>query len=483
MGASCCAWPSSTPTRALTRSCCSCGPSSCCRRGHDVAGGGADRRGGAGPIASMRCFRTVPPDDIAHPRRSLPGAGRSARRGWGSLRIRSRSRGSFRWPTARHRSRARSHSSRFRAATPSIRSATSTTKTTSRRTRGGRPRGTFRVQQWLEDDRFARAGRDGRGLAGRGDRRGPVRARAESRSRIGPEGTVPVMVFGHGIFANPSLYLDQADDSLLGQPARRGGRVHRDQHHLARGLTTKDLSVALEVANDFANFHQLTDLLVQGQLNTRALIEYAQAGGLLDDPVFQGASGQSLADKDQIVYYGISLGAIRGGRSSSRTTRPSAPRRCTWGARGGRPCSSGRATGEQFELFITASVPAAADRQFLYAVSQLWWDPVDPMSYASALADRVLPAAVRGRRRAGAEPRHGGRSRGPRRCRCCSRPGPRPRASPPSPRRSRPDRGRWCASIRSSRCRRPRTAPPPVTDAHTTPRTWDGGAACRSSTT
>ena len=38
-----------------------------------------------------------------------------------------------------------------------------------------------------------------------------------------------------------------------------------------------------------------------------------------------------------------------------------------------------------FELLVTQTVTDPLDRQRLYALSQLWWDPVDPMSYVSDL--------------------------------------------------------------------------------------------------
>ena len=32
-------------------------------------------------------------------------------------------------------------------------------------------------------------------------------------------------------------------------------------------------------------------------------------------------------------------------------------------------------------------VPEPADRQLMYSVSQLWWDPVDPATYAAELTE------------------------------------------------------------------------------------------------
>jgi hypothetical protein len=41
-----------------------------------------------------------------------------------------------------------------------------------------------------------------------------------------------------------------------------------------------------------------------------------------------------------------------------------------------------------FEYLVELDVPNAADRQVLYALTQLWWDAVDPVAYAPELSGR-----------------------------------------------------------------------------------------------
>ena len=123
-------------------------------------------------------------------------------------------------------------------------------------------------------------------------------------------GTVPVMVFGHGIFANPGLYLDEPDDpSSVVRLADEGGYIVVATTW--RGLTTTDAGGAVSAAADFGRIHEVTDKLVQAQANIRSLIDGLAQGDLLDDPVFQGVNGQKLPS-DRLVYYGISLGSIEG---------------------------------------------------------------------------------------------------------------------------------------------------------------------------
>lgn len=199
-----------------------------------------------------------------------------------------------------------------------------------------------------------------------------------------PAGSVPVMVFGHGIFGDPARYFDDPEDGsgVLALADDLGVIVVGT---LWRGLAAPDRLVPITVATDFGRFPELTDLLIQGQADTRTLVRSVREGELLDDPVFDGASGQSLPDRDRVVYYGISLGAIEGmvlwaqdpgldqavfhvGGAMWSTLLE---RSSNWSA---------------FELLLAPVIENPADRQVLYAASQLWWDPVDPMSHAADLA-------------------------------------------------------------------------------------------------
>jgi hypothetical protein len=247
--------------------------------------------------------------------------------------------------------------------------------------------GTFRVQDFLVGDRSLVLGPDG-SVTPQGETDAHLYVHIPTSVKDAPAGSVPVMIFGHGIFASPALYLDDPDDpsSVL--------RLAEDAGFIVvattwRGLTTSDLIVGLEVAQEFSRFHELTDLLVQGQVNARTLVEAVSSGSLLDDPVFLGAQGQSLPDPDQVLYYGISLGAIEGAVLLANDP-PIDGAVLHVGGAGWSTMLERSSNWLNFESIISLSVPSAAERQVLYALTQLWWDPVDPMSWTSELVGRSL---------------------------------------------------------------------------------------------
>lgn len=197
-----------------------------------------------------------------------------------------------------------------------------------------------------------------------------------------PAGTVPVMVFGHGIFGRPQFYLDDNSGRVL-ELADEGGYIVVATSF--RGLSRDDLLLATGVANDFNTLPRLTDRLVQSQVALRTLIEAIGEGSILDDPAFHGRSGQALAAVDDPVYYGISLGGIQGALAMGL----------------GAPIQRGalHVPGAQWSSMLDRSsnfavleqvllndVPDPADRQLLYAFSQLHWDRCDPISVSSTLA-------------------------------------------------------------------------------------------------
>lgn len=198
-----------------------------------------------------------------------------------------------------------------------------------------------------------------------------------------PPASAPVWVLGHGIFSTPESYLAEEDDpsNVLELADRAGAIVIATRW---RGLTLPDAAVAAGVGFDFGTFPLLTDKLVQGVANTTALIRLAVEGELLEDPVFQG-----LADRTTFRYYGISLGGIEGAVTLANTDL------IEHGVLhvGGSSWSTmlERSTNwSPFEEFITSTIESPGERQLLYSISQLFWDPVDPALYGAELADRSV---------------------------------------------------------------------------------------------
>ena len=199
-------------------------------------------------------------------------------------------------------------------------------------------------------------------------------------------GTVPVMLLGHGIFSTPQRYLNDAHDpSRVVQLLDEAGFIGIATNW--RGLTTPDLAGALEAATDFGTIEVIPDRLVQAQANVASLIQLIQDGDLLSDPVFQGRHGQPLANGTKLRYYGISLGGIEGAVMLANDPPLDAVALhvggSTWSTMLERSSNW-----QSFEDLLSASVPDALERQRLYAVSQLWWDSVDPIAYTDDLKNR-----------------------------------------------------------------------------------------------
>ncbi len=200
-------------------------------------------------------------------------------------------------------------------------------------------------------------------------------------------GTVPVMLYGHGLLSSPQI--DLYDNG--------GWAPHELANELGMiviatswgGLDAEELLVAVSVANDFAQMPKLTGAMIQGQANTRALVQLITDGDLLTDPVFQGAAGQQLADVDSVYYWGISMGGILGGVAMSQNPEIEAGVLHVGGGAWSTLLERSR-NWTQFEFMVLNSVPKAEDRQTYYALSQLFWDAVDPLAYADDLKSRTI---------------------------------------------------------------------------------------------
>ena len=196
-------------------------------------------------------------------------------------------------------------------------------------------------------------------------------------------GTVPIWIFGHGIFSHADNYLDEDDDpnGVIALANEAGAIVVATTW---RGLTQSDLAVAISAGNDFAKLQDLTDHMVQGVANTRALVRLLQEGELRQDAELGG-----LPDADTLRYYGISLGGIEGAVLTANTPELEASVLHVGGSAWSTMLERS-SNWTDFETLMEYGVPSPADRQLLYAVSQLYWDPVDPAGYAADLQDRTV---------------------------------------------------------------------------------------------
>lgn len=243
-------------------------------------------------------------------------------------------------------------------------------------------KGRFVTDSWLSDEGTMALDADGIPTA-TGTLEADLRVYVPDRAAAADPGTVPIWIFGHGIFAHPDGYLDEDDDpnGVIALANEAGAIVVATTW---RGLTTSDLGVAIAAGNDFAKLRNLGDHMVQGVANTRALVHLVQEGGLRDDAELDG-----LPDADTLRYYGISLGGIEGAVLVANT--PELPAAVLHvGGSSWSTMLERSSNWTQFEELMAYGVPSPADRQHLYAVSQLYWDPIDPAGYASDLSDRTV---------------------------------------------------------------------------------------------
>lgn len=194
-------------------------------------------------------------------------------------------------------------------------------------------------------------------------------------------GTVPVLVFGHGLLSDPRKYLGSDDDpsNVVHLSNELGVIVVAT---VWRGLTTDDLVHAVTVSGDYGRFHEVTEMLGQGVSNTLTLMSLVEDGPLLDDPVFEG-----LPDRSNVGYYGISLGSIEGMVTLANQARIE---RAVLHV-GGSDWSTMLERSSDwpaFEQGVVRGIPDPTDRQIAYAAGQLLWDPVDPSGYVEDLAGR-----------------------------------------------------------------------------------------------
>ncbi|MCB9777014.1 MAG: hypothetical protein H6742_00455 [Alphaproteobacteria bacterium] len=247
--------------------------------------------------------------------------------------------------------------------------------------------GSYTVDAWLVDDTtFAL---DAAGVpALQGSTEADLYVIVPDSVRDAAAGSVPVWIFGHGIFSKPADYLGRDEDSsAMIELADRAGAIIVATTW--RGLTQSDLLTAVTVGNDFGRIPELTDKLAVGVGNTIALRRLLTDGDLLADPFFEGLFPDGHVAADTLRYHGISLGGIEG--ATFLALDPAVPHGVlhvggsTWSTMLERSSNW-----PQFEILVADGIPSPADRQLLYAASQLFWDQADPAGYVDDLAGRSV---------------------------------------------------------------------------------------------
>jgi hypothetical protein len=243
--------------------------------------------------------------------------------------------------------------------------------------------GTYTVTNFLVDDALLEV--TDAGVVAQGTAEAYLFVHVPASVADAAPGTVPVIVFGHGIFGNPKQYW--ADPDNLHQLAIADELGAIVVGTLWRGLNSEDYLHTVEVAGDFPRIEEVTDRLQQSVVNVTQLIALVQEGGLFSDPAF--ATIQDKVDPDATWYFGISLGGIEGAVTLANTDRVERGVLHVGGAYWSTMLERS-VQWPPFAAIVTQDYTDAHERQVAYAASQLFWDPVDPANHAERLVGRDL---------------------------------------------------------------------------------------------
>jgi len=245
-----------------------------------------------------------------------------------------------------------------------------------------RLQGTFTTDSWLVDDSMLDLDEDG--LPHKtGTLEADLYIHIPDSVADAEPGTVPVIIWGHGLFNHCKYIFSDTDD-----PDHFREWSNRLEAIVVattwRGLTRSDLPDVVGVANDIGTFPEISERLHQGVVNHAALVDLVIEGGLMEDEELLG-----LADTSRVSYVGVSAGAIMG--SVALATIPELQHGLLHVGGGSWSITFPRsANWDEFENLVTYGVEDSTERQLIYAMIQMYWDPVDPVSWSADLADRSI---------------------------------------------------------------------------------------------
>ncbi len=202
-----------------------------------------------------------------------------------------------------------------------------------------------------------------------------------------PPGSVPVLLFGHGLFGFPDDYLTRSSDTLQAHyAADRYGMIFAAAEW--RGMSMRDTLDATTAATDFGRFNLVTDDLHMGIASFVASARMFRTG-FVDEPFLAATGGGSLVDQDRIYYMGISLGGHEGGVFMALSDV------VDFGVLqvGGGPWTTmleRSSNWSDYSIILDSWMRDPVDRQMVIVVTQMFWDPVDPASYFEELRGKSV---------------------------------------------------------------------------------------------
>ena len=244
-------------------------------------------------------------------------------------------------------------------------------------------RGTYTTDNWLIDDLRTEIDATGRPVL-QGQVEAELRIYIPESAREASPGTVPVWLFGHGLFEEPDTYLGRVEDtSKVALLAHEAGAIVFAT--VWRGFKGSDRLHAIDIANDFGRIHEITERLTQGVANVSALSRLILEGDILSDPALRGLPETN----GELRYYGISLGGIAGAVTIANNPHIG---HAVFNVGGGAWSTMLERSSQwiPFDWLMIDQIPSPRDRQLFYAMSQLFWDPVDPMNHIADLRGRSI---------------------------------------------------------------------------------------------
>lgn len=195
--------------------------------------------------------------------------------------------------------------------------------------------------------------------------------------------TVPIMIFGHGLFGTAQGEMNSTyEKSLINQL----GMVQAGTNWI--GVSADDKAdVAVNVLTDANNFYLVTDKLQQAHLNFQVLTRLVLTR-LKNDPSLLGRCLSTTSDN--IYYYGISNGGIQG--TTFMALSPDVIRGVVGvpGAVWSMMFQRNEIWGDM-SLLLTISYPDLLDQQVLLALVQNFFDYTDPINFGPHTVKDPLP--------------------------------------------------------------------------------------------
>jgi hypothetical protein len=207
-------------------------------------------------------------------------------------------------------------------------------------------------------------------------------------------GTFSVLVYGHGLMDSPEWPLgDDADGDNIQRLADEmqwiviGTEWRGLSNEPSHGWNEDEVDAAT-AAVDFSKFPVVTDRLQQGVANALALPRLMRTQ-FRNAEFLRATGGGSLVNPDRILYYGISLGGIEGATLVANSEL------IDFGIFhvGGGPWTTmleRSSNWADYDRIARQWTPDPVDRQILYSVTQMLWDPVDPITHTVMLRDKTV---------------------------------------------------------------------------------------------